>query len=148
MFRLAGRVDAAKTALNGEGYQPCGVRFLPSGAINDPRDADFANRVDQGVLKSAITQELQAQVVDFSCVDAAKGGGIRGGETVAGEAGGLPLDVETASRSAVPGNTVFLCERRTNTHWFYSADINCGTGRPAALSHLAIVPATARTAGR
>jgi hypothetical protein len=56
--------------------------------------------------------------MDFSRVDAAKGGGIRGGETVAGEAGGLPLDVETASRSAVPGNTLFLCERSTNNHWF------------------------------
>jgi hypothetical protein len=119
MFRLAGRVDAAKAALNGEGHQPCGVRFLPCGAINDPGYADFAARVDESVHESAITEELHAQVVEPSCVDqVAEGGGIRGGETVAGEAGGLPLYFGTASRSAAPGHTVFLCERSTNTHWY------------------------------
>src|SRR6202020_2192201 len=46
-------------------------------------------------------------------------GGIRGDETVVGEAGGLPLDTRTASRSAAPGNTLFLCARSTNTHRFY-----------------------------
>jgi hypothetical protein len=45
-------------------------------------------------------------------------GGIRGGETVAGEAGGLPLDTRTASRSAAPDDTLFLCWRSTNTHRF------------------------------
>ena len=45
-------------------------------------------------------------------------GGIRGGETVAGEAGGLPLGTRTASRSAAPGHTLFLCGRSTNNHRF------------------------------
>jgi hypothetical protein len=45
-------------------------------------------------------------------------GGIRGGETVAGEAGGLPLGTRTASRSAAPSNTLFLCGRSTNNHSF------------------------------
>ncbi len=38
-------------------------------------------------------------------------GGIRGNEAVSGEAGGLPLDLGTASRSAAPVASVFPCDR-------------------------------------
>jgi hypothetical protein len=51
--------------------------------------------------------------------DAALTGGIRGDETVAGEAGGLPLDTRTASRSAAPSNTLFHCGLSTNNHWIF-----------------------------
>jgi hypothetical protein len=38
-------------------------------------------------------------------------GGIRGYEAVAGEAGGLPLDLETTSRSAAPVASLFPPDR-------------------------------------
>jgi hypothetical protein len=62
------------------------------------------------VAASYIVRKQREQLSDNRAVyrhesvrSGAISGGIRGDEAVVGEAGGLPLDTRTASRSAAPG---------------------------------------------
>jgi hypothetical protein len=55
MFGLAGCVDAAKSVSHREVHQSLGVGLLPSGAVDNSRDANFVVGNTEWVHGSALT---------------------------------------------------------------------------------------------